>query len=627
MTSSPDSISVLHVDDDPDLLWKAADGFGGETDRITVHTASSATAGLDELERLPVDCVVSDYDLPGQDGIELLETVREDHPDLPFVLYTAEGSEEVASEAIAEGATDYLQKRDGVEEHQRLANRIVTVVEQHRTQQANAELQRERDRRAALFANATNPVMEVTFDDDTARVTDINPAFEETFRLAADEVADQTVAEVVVPASERAEHEQIKEQVLAGEHVELEVKRETAAGVRDFLLQIIPIEIGGVAHGAYAWYVDITERQDRAAKITALHAVATELEGCQTQSAVYERLVEAAEEVLDYDLAVADAVEGEVLVAQAVSSDIASDEYYEQTPISASDNLGAEAFRTGETSVVADLRTRGVTPAESAYRAVLTVPIGDFGIFQAVATEPGFFNDSDRELAELLCDHAREALADITYQQALQRQNDRLEEFTSVASHDLRSPLGVARGRVELAAEEVDSEHLDAAIGALDRMESLIEDLLRLAREGEDVGDFESVHLGGVADQCWDTVETAEATLMVETERRLWADPGRFRQLLENLMRNAVEHGGDTVTIEIGELDDGFYVADDGPGIPESDRYQVFEAGYSTTDAGTGFGLAIVKEIAIAHGWTVEIPDSESGGTRFEFRGVSVDEQ
>ncbi len=74
-------------------------------------------------------------------------------------------------------------------------------------------------------------------------------------------------------------------------------------------------------------------------------------------------------------------------------------------------------------------------------------------------------------------------------------------------------------------------------------------------------------------------------------------------------MRNAVEHGGEDVTVTVGELDDGFYVEDDGPGIPENARDNVFDVGYSTTEDGTGFGLSIVKQVADAHGWTIRVTD------------------
>jgi signal transduction histidine kinase len=110
--------------------------------------------------------------------------------------------------------------------------------------------------------------------------------------------------------------------------------------------------------------------------------------------------------------------------------------------------------------------------------------------------------------------------------------------------------------------------------------------------------------------------------LNVEAEVTIRADGSSLQQLFENLYRNAVEYGGDDVIVRVGEMNDGFFVADTGPGIPESERENIFEAGYSTTDNGTGFGLRIVNEIADAHGWEVAITESEEGGARFEITGV-----
>jgi Signal transduction histidine kinase len=130
------------------------------------------------------------------------------------------------------------------------------------------------------------------------------------------------------------------------------------------------------------------------------------------------------------------------------------------------------------------------------------------------------------------------------------------------------------------------------------------------------------VTLEEFAEECWSVVETGEATLRTNGDCRIRAEPGRLKQLLENLSRNAIEHGGDGLTVTVGELTDGFYVADDGTGIPVQEREEVFEASYSTTNNGTGFGLNIVQEIVEAHGWEISITDSDDDGARFEIAGV-----
>ncbi|MFC7069434.1 sensor histidine kinase [Halobaculum lipolyticum] len=203
--------------------------------------------------------------------------------------------------------------------------------------------------------------------------------------------------------------------------------------------------------------------------------------------------------------------------------------------------------------------------------------------------------------------------------------NERLDEFAGVVSHDLRNPLTVAEGRVELARETGDVSHLDAAHRALDRIESIVDASLELARTGADAGDREPVAVGAVARAAADTVSTA--TVAVDAaELTLDADRERLRTLFENCFRNSVEHGGvDAPAIDVGVLGDaddpdGFFVADDGRGVPEPEREDVFARGYSTADGGTGLGLAVVGGVAESHGWTPSVVESDAGGARFEFR-------
>jgi len=210
-------------------------------------------------------------------------------------------------------------------------------------------------------------------------------------------------------------------------------------------------------------------------------------------------------------------------------------------------------------------------------------------------------------------------------QRELQRQNERLDEFASVVSHDLRNPLNVAQGRAVLLDQECESEHIDSLQTALYRMEEIVEDTLTLARNGQRVGEMKPVNLVNTIGKCWELVATSAATLEVEDDITIRADPDRARHICENLLRNAVEHGGDDVTVRIGQADEHtIYFEDDGPGIPEDEWDAVFDPGYSSASDGTGLGLAIVQRLAEAHGWDIELTESESGGARFEFTGVGI---
>ena len=207
-------------------------------------------------------------------------------------------------------------------------------------------------------------------------------------------------------------------------------------------------------------------------------------------------------------------------------------------------------------------------------------------------------------------------------QQRLEAQNERLAEFASIASHDLRNPLHVMGSSLKLAEETGETEHFERAERAVDRMEQLIDDLLVLAKQGDGIDAVEPVDLDHIARECWGPLSTTEATLRVKTDHTIMADRSRLRQLLGNLFRNSVDHAGPAVTVTLGDCDGGFFVADNGPGVPADDRERIRERGYTTSREGTGLGLYIVSEIAAAHGWDMVVTDSKTGGVRVEFTGV-----
>lgn len=218
----------------------------------------------------------------------------------------------------------------------------------------------------------------------------------------------------------------------------------------------------------------------------------------------------------------------------------------------------------------------------------------------------------------------REITQRVETERELHRQNERLTEFANIVSHDLRNPLNVAKGHLTVVSEECESDHIEPIERAHDRMEALIEDLLQHARQGDEIQTPVPVELSEAARAAWRTVETKDASLRVETEHTVRADDQRLCQLFENLVRNAVEHGGEDVTVTVGELDNGFYVSDDGEGLTATEPQKVFESGYTTSSDGTGFGLDIVTQIIDAHGWTIRATEGDEGGARFDITGVTV---
>ncbi|MGM0399092.1 MAG: GAF domain-containing protein, partial [Halobacteriota archaeon] len=800
-------IRVLHVDDDPDVAELAASFLEREDDRIEVTTAESASEGLDMIDG--VDCVVSDFEMPGTGGIEFLERVRDDHPDLPFILYTGKGSEDVASDAIAAGVTDYLQKETGTGQYALLANRITNAVAQYRSttraetldrirrvvRDVNQTLIRARSRedlessvvdilsearpyafvwigepdddagvvtarvsagngdgylesiditlddgtaagpteraidarelvvtqsipddpafepwrdaalergfRASaavpirfedtvygvlnvytdeegafdaaerdllvelgddvghaihrieselqfkqLFDRFPEPTVAVTFDEEEPILEAVNPAFESVFGYDAETVRGRSANELIVPVDRQDEARDIDERSRRDELIDQKIQRETADGIQDFQLRNIPIpgatgpdlywvyediteqrertralqrererfaslfesfpasvvalsyvdgepivqdvnstfetvfgydetdvlgqslnelivpdERRGEASSldrrlrerdlidrevqrlatdglrdfvlrtitlsdeheldTYSVYIDVSDRVNRERAMAALHDAATELESAETTGEVCEATIDAAEDILDFALIAIDVHEDGALVQRAWSLDRETDGYYSRTPLE-EDTLATRAYKRNETILVDDLSESDVTPADSEYRSALTVPMGDVGTFQTVSRTASAFDETDRELAELLVGHAMEALRRLDHAESLRsqrerlrRENERLDTFVNVLSHDIRNPITVVEGRVELAREECESEDLTVAADALDRMTEMVEDVLTWAKEGRHVAEEERepVALARLTKACWQNVQTSDATL------------------------------------------------------------------------------------------------------------------
>jgi PAS domain S-box-containing protein len=458
------SVHLLHVDDEPGFADMVADHLERLDPRLDVEPITDPFEAVDWLQGASVDAVVSDFDMPRMNGLEFLDLVRETDVDLPFILFTGKGNEEIASEAITRGVTEYMQKDTGVDQYEVLANRLINAVEHYRAERS-ADVARRRFQ--AVFEQAFDAMI---IADDEGRYLDVNSAACELFGRLEGDLLGSTAREFTVENF-------------------------------DF---------------STAW----------------------------------------------------------------------------------------ETFKSSDAD-------RGLYPVRR--------PGGEIRIAEYAATtniRPG--------------EHLS-VLRDVTDQQDMEKQAEierqRLREFAGVLSHDLKNPVALARGRLELlqsGATEADrAKHLESIADAVDRIDHVIEDVLAISRSTERELDAVPVSVSDVASDVWERVGRETDHADIEDGIPITANEGRLERLLTNLFRNAIEHGESAVHVRVGRLDDteGFYIEDDGPGIPPGERETVFDWKHSTKAGGTGIGLRSVKQIVNVEGWQISITDGSEGGARFEISG------
>jgi|GEM_PF-516249 PAS domain S-box-containing protein len=603
--TSAREIHVLHVDDDRSVLDLTSAFLDSELETVSVTTVTSPEEALDHLDAGQFNCVISDYDMPGMDGLELFEAIREEHPILPFVLYTGKGSEEIASQAVNAGVTGYFQK-GGPDQQRRLANRVEQAAGEYQTKI-------EADRYSTVLRALDYPIYVV---DETGRFSYVNDAFLEMAGYDRAEIIGSKT-DIIKDEAAVAEAEDRLGTILSDEGpetvqfpVEIIAKDGDRVPCRDHMA-VLPYE-GEEFRGSVGILRNVCSQRRREIEL--------------------ERMTRTIDE----------APIGIVMTDPSREDNpmtYVNDRFVEVTGYDREEAVGRNCrFLQGPETrpeAVAELR-RAISAGESTTVELRNYrkdgePFWNRITLSPVRDESG---DVDRWIGfqQDITDYKQR-------EQELERQNDRLEQFASIVSHDLRSPISVATGRIELAKSQADGgdEHLDATLDALEHMETIVEDTLTLARQGDTVGELEAVSLESVAEQSWRTSETGEATLEIEADVELCADEDRLRTLLQNLFVNAVEHGsssarteagagadGSGTKIRLGTTEGGFYVADDGPGIPEAKRETIFEPSHTTAEDGTGFGLAIVKEIVEAHGWAIDVTESAPGGARFEISGVRL---
>lgn len=450
----------------------------------------------------------------------------------------------------------------------------------------------------------------------------VNQAYSDLFGVETDRLLDVSIWDVT-SAFERDTFQTYLESLDSGETRRIETTHEFAGTSVPVEAITTCAEIHGDRYH-FGTVVDVTERRERRRELELLHEATRELMEADTDETVAESAATILRDILDFERNVVRFVDEEGNLAPAATTREAHATLgVRPRYLISGDNPAARAYNTGESVVVEDVRDLDDEYERGEMRSGMYVPIGSHGVISIIDSSVDAFDSDDERIASILASNAETALDRLEYEQELERQNERLERYASVAAHDLRNPVNTATFTLSKLKEQCDNEYVSELEMTLERMETIIDYTLELAREGKTVTEMEKVAVASLARECWWMIDANEADLEISESFSIQADPKRLKHAFENLFTNAVEHGGSDVTVRVGPSSDRrFFVEDDGQGLPEYESADVFEAGYSSQEDGTGFGLTIVQEIAHAHGWDVDIMESESGGVRFEFSGV-----
>ena len=562
----------------------------------TCTTETELITAVTELSEA-IDCVILDH-TESLDGLSALDELQSVAPQCPTIFFPTLRSESVAATALNGGATKYVRRSGSKkQQHARLSAHISDLVSTDITEESRLA-ERNRQLRAVLDTVSAG----IFLKDTDGRYLLMNQETRSILGIDKNrDISGLTDYDVVPEATAKQFLADDKRVLESGETIEIEEEVPTPNGPRHHITRKRPIyDENGEPYGICAVTTDFTERKKREEQLEATTA---------RLSALFEN---SPDMINLHDL------EGKITEANRRMCEVLG---YTKTELSGKYvwnidmSVEEDAVKQMWTEVSADESHKFEGRYQCADGSEVPVEV---------------------HLVRLKINQTEQFLVisrDITQQKARERRlketNEQLESFASIVSHDLRNPLAVLSGWLEIAEDSGSTDAFNRCKKAINRMEQLIDDLLTLARDGAEIADPTPVDLGAISRQAGQTVDLDDATYSISTTQTIEADESRLRQLIENLLRNAVEHNQNnaadaTLKITIGALADGFFVSDSGSGIPPEKREEVFEGGYSTSDDGTGFGLSIVEQIATAHGWHVEITDSEDGGARFEFHNVSV---
>ena len=576
------STCVLHVSGLESLL----NGSDGLENGLKVESVGPEKA----LKRVEdgVDCVICEFGLPEGNGLDFFEEVRSVDKGVPFVLFTGEGGEDVVSEALSKGVDGYVQESEGLD---RLEDVIEKVVAERVAEEASFDQQLLDD----LLSHTPDTVV---FKDSSHRFVKVSDS-------KAEEVGEDSRENLVGKRDSDYLREEVAEQIRKdeeelmdrGEVMEKEEHIVTKEGEEKWVSarQVPRFDSDGNVVGVLGISRHITEKKRREKILNSLHETTRDLMMAEKPEEIFEIAVEASEQTIGMPAAVYE--ENRLKTCSEEMQQLRQDKDLEEL----ADRIALCSVEEGEDYFLEDTE-------KSSYRVALEIGENWVILFMEEDEELSRYK---KEAARILASNVEAALKRARHQQ----KNRRLEEFAEIVSHDLRNPLNLAEGYLELSKEEED-DYFDEIEEAHQRMKQIIEDMLELAKKGKTVEEPKRFMLEDAVDEAVQNTSLENVSKDIQGIE-IEGDKTRVTQMFENMFRNVKDHAGEGTKVEIEATDSGFIVKDHGPGIPEEERDKIFRYNFSTKNQ-SGIGMAEVKRIADAHKWDIQAKRAENGGALFE---------
>ncbi len=615
-------LKILHVDDEKNQLEFTKLFLEQIEKDVVVDSVNNPEEALKRQEEENYDCIISDYKMMSMNGIELAQKVRK-KSDVPFILYTGHGSEEVAELAFSSGIDDYLRKETEPTHYQVLAKRIKETVEKHRLDELYKKVVEES--RDAIIIIVKNKV--AFLNRAACSLVGIN---------SVEECIGEDVFEFFLAESEKIFPPSLDEEG----NYNLKMNYRTSYGaIRNADVNISKIRYRG--EDAYLCFIrDITEQRRNRERLNAIYQQAIKLSTAADVQEISEITLDIMETVFDYHTLTFHIVDGNNLKTLGTRGG----PFFELVLPLNGQGITTKAARETQSIMVSDVsecsdfvKGNMESGSELAVPAVLNGET--LAVLNAESKEVDNFTKQDKKLLETLSQHVAFAFNRIKTERLREKEEkdrrqrldyalgvlDHTEKVSTLVSGDLQNNLlsimnatGVMRIQPDMMNEILDSieENADKAYYTSDLVREILDKLTRINGYIEVNHAIRTIlEKKRFPKNIRVNTQYDESILIVEIVEE------KFTRIIDNLLMNAVEAmpGGGSLYVKVNgrETRAQIDICDTGKGIPEERQEKIFEPFNSTKVGHTGLGLAFCKNAAESIGGDLNLEKSSYKGTRF----------